>query len=45
MGVILLTLSRIYLLGERKSKKEMRSVIIGCLFVILGGILLEDMKV
>ena len=44
MGIIISTLGGIYLLGERKSKKEMRDVIIGCLFVILGGILLGYMK-
>ncbi|MGX7149103.1 GRP family sugar transporter [Enterococcus ureasiticus] len=44
MGIIISTLGGIYLLGERKSKKEMRYVIIGCLFVILGGILLGYMK-
>ncbi|MCF0232003.1 MAG: glucose transporter GlcU, partial [Enterococcus sp.] len=29
---------------ERKSKKEMFYVIFGCIFVILGGILLGYMK-
>ncbi|OTN88147.1 glucose uptake protein [Enterococcus sp. 7E2_DIV0204] len=44
MGIIISTLGGIYILGETKSKKEMRYVIIGCLFVILGGILLGYMK-
>lgn len=44
MGIIISILGGIYILCERKSKKEMRYSIIGCLFVILGGILLGDMK-
>ncbi|MGX7244162.1 GRP family sugar transporter [Enterococcus quebecensis] len=44
MGIIISTLGGIYILGERKTKKEMRYVIIGCLFVIFGGILLGYMK-
>lgn len=44
MGIIISTLGGIYILGETKTKKEMRYVIIGCLFVILGGILLGYMK-
>lgn len=44
MGIIISTLGGIYILGERKSKKEMRYVVFGCLFVILGGILLGYMK-
>lgn len=44
MGIIISTLGGIYILGETKSKKEMRYVVIGCLFVILGGILLGYMK-
>lgn len=45
MGIIISTLGGIFILGEHKTKKEMRSVIFGCLFVILGGILLGYMKV
>lgn len=45
MGIIISTLGGIFLLGEYKTKKEMRYVIFGCLFVILGGILLGYMKV
>ena len=44
MGIIISTLGGIFLLGERKSKKEMFYVIFGCIFVILGGILLGYMK-
>ena len=43
MGIIISTLGGIFLLGERKSKK-MFYVIFGCIFVILGGILLGYMK-
>ena len=43
MGIIISTLGGIFLLGERKSK-EMFYVIFGCIFVILGGILLGYMK-
>lgn len=45
MGIIISTLGGIFILGEHKTKKEMRYVIFGCLFVILGGILLGYMKV
>lgn len=44
MGIIISTLGGIFLLGERKTKKEMIYVILGCLFVIFGGILLGYMK-
>lgn len=44
MGIIISTLGGIYILGERKTKKEMRYVIFGCLLVIFGGILLGYMK-
>lgn len=44
MGIIISTLGGIYLLGEHKTKKEMRYVLFGCLFVILGGLLLGYMK-
>ncbi|WP_239660441.1 GRP family sugar transporter, partial [Enterococcus faecium] len=38
------TLGGIFILGERKTKKELIYVIVGCLLVILGGILLGYMK-
>ncbi|KAF1300607.1 MULTISPECIES: GRP family sugar transporter [Enterococcus] len=44
MGIIISTLGGIFLLGERKTKKEMIYVVLGCLFVIFGGILLGYMK-
>jgi len=44
MGIIISTLGGIFLLGEHKTKKELYSVICGCLFVIIGGVLLGYMK-
>ena len=44
MGIIISTLGGIFLLGERKTKKEMYYVIIGCLLIIVGGVLLGCMK-
>lgn len=44
MGIIISTLGGIFLLGERKTKKELFYVILGCVFVILGGMLLGYMK-
>uniref|UniRef100_UPI00403FAF0A GRP family sugar transporter n=1 Tax=Candidatus Enterococcus willemsii TaxID=1857215 RepID=UPI00403FAF0A len=44
MGIIISTLGGIFILGEDKTKKELRRVIFGCLFVILGGILLGYLK-
>ena len=44
MGIIISTLGGIFLLGERKTKKELVYVVLGCLFVIGGGILLGYMK-
>lgn len=44
MGIIISTLGGIFLLGERKTKKEMVYVICGCLAIILGGVLLGVMK-
>ena len=44
MGIIISTLGGIFLLGERKTKKEMYYVIIGCLLIIVGGVLLGYMK-
>lgn len=45
MGIIISTLGGIFLLGETKTKKELRWVIVGCLLVILGGLLLGYLKV
>lgn len=44
MGIIISTLGGIFLLGEHKTKKELIYVVLGCLFVIGGGILLGYMK-
>lgn len=44
MGIIISTLGGIFLLGERKSRKEMVYVITGCLLVIVGGVILGYMK-
>ncbi|KRN29261.1 glucose uptake protein [Lactobacillus selangorensis] len=44
MGIIISTLGSIYLLGEKKTKREMVYVVSGCLLVIAGGVLLGIMK-
>lgn len=44
MGIIISTLGGIFLLGEKKTKKEFKYVVFGCLLVIFGGILLGYMK-
>ncbi|MBO0461210.1 MULTISPECIES: GRP family sugar transporter [Enterococcus] len=44
MGIIISTLGGIFILGEKKTKKELIFVIVGCLLVIFGGILLGYMK-
>ena len=43
-GIIISTIGSIYLLGERKTKKEMVYVTLGCLLVIVGGVTLGMMK-
>ncbi|MFD1318406.1 GRP family sugar transporter [Loigolactobacillus zhaoyuanensis] len=43
-GIIISTLGSIFLLGEKKTRREMVYVVVGCLFVIGGGILLGYMK-
>ncbi|MCO6018370.1 GRP family sugar transporter [Carnobacterium divergens] len=43
-GIIISTLGGIWLLGEKKTKREFRYVIIGCLLVIAGGMLLGYLK-
>ncbi|HCE13311.1 MAG TPA: glucose transporter GlcU, partial [Enterococcus sp.] len=44
MGIIISTLGGIFILGEKKTKKELLYVVIGCLMVIIGGVLLGYMK-
>lgn len=45
MGIVISTLGGIFLLGEKKTKKELRNIILGSLLVIAGGILLGILKV
>ncbi|CAN7461313.1 GRP family sugar transporter [Peribacillus frigoritolerans] len=44
MGIVISTLGGIFLLGEKKSKKQMAFVIIGCVLVIAGGIMIGFTK-
>ncbi|WDF81790.1 GRP family sugar transporter [Lacticaseibacillus pabuli] len=44
MGIVISTFGSIFLLGEHKTRKEMRWVTIGSLLVIAGGIILGVMK-
>ncbi len=44
MGIIISTLGGIFLLGEKKSKKQITFVIIGCILIIVGGVLLGFTK-
>lgn len=44
MGIVISTFGSIYLLGERKTKREMVYVIIGSILVIIGGVALSLMK-
>ncbi|PPA70358.1 GRP family sugar transporter [Jeotgalibacillus proteolyticus] len=39
-GIIISTLGGIFLLGEKKTKKQMIMVIFGCVLIIAGGVLL-----
>ncbi|MCG7409797.1 GRP family sugar transporter [Paenibacillus sp. ACRRX] len=39
-GIILSTLGGIYLLGEKKSKRQMAYVIIGCVLIVVGGVMI-----
>ncbi|UOY93242.1 GRP family sugar transporter [Ectobacillus sp. JY-23] len=43
-GIIISTLGGIFILGEKKSKKQMVFVIIGCLLIIAGGVMLGFTK-
>ncbi|MGX7419558.1 GRP family sugar transporter [Carnobacterium gallinarum] len=43
-GIIISTLGSIWLLGEKKTKREFRYVVAGCLLVIAGGMLLGYLK-
>ena len=44
MGIVISTLGGIFLLGEKKSKKQLTFIIIGCALVIAGGVLLGFTK-
>ena len=44
MGIVISTLGGIFLLGEKKTKKQMVFVVTGCLLVIAGGVLLGFTK-
>ncbi|VDG19107.1 GRP family sugar transporter [Lactiplantibacillus mudanjiangensis] len=44
MGIVISTFGSIYLLGERKTHREMIYVIIGSILVIVGGVALSLMK-
>ena len=44
MGIVISTFGSIYLLGERKTKREMVYVVIGSILVIIGGVALSLMK-
>ena len=44
MGIIISTLGGIWFLGETKSKREFKYIILGCFLVIFGGIVLGYMK-
>lgn len=43
-GIIISTLGGIFLLGEKKTKKQIIFVIIGCVLIIAGGVLLGYTK-
>ena len=40
MNVVLATLGSIYILGEKKTRKEMRHVLTGLALVVAGGIMI-----
>lgn len=43
-GIIISTLGGIFLLGEKKTKKQLVLVIIGCVLIIIGGVMLGFTK-
>lgn len=44
MGIVISTLGGIFLLGEKKSKRQMVSITIGIILIILGGVFLGMAK-
>jgi len=43
-GIIISTLGSIWFLGETKTKREFRYILMGCILVIVGGVLLGYIK-
>lgn len=43
-GIIISTLGSIWFLGETKTKREFRYILMGCILVIVGGVLLGYVK-
>jgi glucose uptake protein len=43
-GIIISTLGGIFLLGEKKTKKQIIFVVIGCVLIIAGGVILGYTK-
>ncbi|WP_141433093.1 GRP family sugar transporter [Bacillus sp. 03113] len=43
-GIIISTLGGVFFLGEKKSKKQVIFVIVGCILIIIGGVLLGFTK-
>jgi glucose uptake protein len=43
-GIVISTLGGIFLLGEKKTKKQLLFVLAGCLFIIAGGVLVGFTK-
>ncbi|WP_041053736.1 GRP family sugar transporter [Jeotgalibacillus campisalis] len=43
-GIIISTLGGIFLLGEKKTKKQLVFVVIGCILIIIGGVMLGFTK-
>ncbi|MFP3491126.1 GRP family sugar transporter, partial [Staphylococcus sp. SIMBA_130] len=43
-GIIISTLGGIFLLGERKTKKQLIFVILGSILIIIGGVMLGFTK-
>lgn len=44
MGIVISTLGGIFLLGEKKTKRQMVGIIIGIILIIIGGVLLGITK-
>lgn len=44
IGTVLSTLGGVFLLGEKKTKKQMTSILLGCLLISIGGVFLGMTK-